>query len=96
MTNRQNGTTHNVRSKTTTTTYLYKQLLTVPEAAERMTISEKSTWRMVYARTLEVVRIGRSVRVTGTSVDEVIEKGTTPPVRPEDRTGIVDRDGRRE
>ena len=56
-----------------------KTLLTVPQAAQRMTISDKSTWRMVYARKLEVVRIGRSVRVTEESVDDFIDGGTTPP-----------------
>jgi excisionase family DNA binding protein len=61
-----------------------KILLTVPQAARRMTISEKSTWRMVYAQKLEVVRIGRSVRVTEDSVDGVIDMGTTPPHSPTD------------
>ncbi len=56
-----------------------RELLTVPQAAGRMTVSEKTTWRMVYAGKLEVVRIGRSVRVTGKSVDDLIEDGTTPP-----------------
>jgi excisionase family DNA binding protein len=56
-----------------------KTLLTVPQAARRMTISDKSTWRMVYSRKLEVVRIGRCVRVTQESVDAVIDGGTTAP-----------------
>jgi len=55
-----------------------KTLLTVPQAAQRMTISGKSTWRMVYAGRLEVVRIGRSVHVTEESVDDIIDGGTTP------------------
>jgi excisionase family DNA binding protein len=58
-----------------------KTLLTVPQAAQRMTISNKSTWRMVYAKKLEVVRIGRSVRVTAESVDDIIDHGTSPPTR---------------
>ena len=62
----------------------HKRLLTVPQAAERMTISHKSTWRMVYARKLEVVRIGHSVRVTEESVDHIIEDGTTPPICTDD------------
>jgi excisionase family DNA binding protein len=60
-----------------------KTLLTVPQAAQRLTISDKSTWRMVYAGKFEVVRIGRCVRVTLESVDDVIDGGTTPPT-PED------------
>ena len=55
-----------------------KQLLTVPQAAAQMSISEKTTWRMVYGRKLEVVRIGRSVRVTEDSVINKINDGTTP------------------
>lgn len=61
-----------------------KTLLTVRQAALRMTISDKSTWRMVYERKLEVVRIGRCVRVTEKSVDDMIEGGTTPPTRKDD------------
>lgn len=61
-----------------------KTLLTVPQAAQRMTISVKTAWRMVYARDLEVVRIGRCVRVTAESVDDIIDDGTTPPTRKDD------------
>ncbi len=61
-----------------------KTLLTVPQAAQRMTISMKTAWRMVYARDLEVVRIGRCVRVTAESVDDIIDDGTTPPTRKDD------------
>lgn len=55
-----------------------KELLTIRQAAGRMTVSEKTAWRMVYAGKFEVVRIGHCVRVTGQSVDEVIDRGTTP------------------
>ncbi len=58
-----------------------KTLLTVGQAALRMTVSVKTTWRMVYAQELEVVRIGRCVRVTAESVDDIIDDGTTPPTR---------------
>jgi excisionase family DNA binding protein len=54
------------------------QLLTVPEAAVRMHISTKTTWKMVYARKVDVVRIGRCVRIKGESIDKLIEDGTTP------------------
>lgn len=68
-----------------------KELLTVPQAADRLTVSVKTTWRMVYAGKLEVVRIGRSVRVTGESVDDVIEEGTTPPtISSVDEFGVDD------
>lgn len=54
------------------------RLLTVPEAADRMHISEKATWKMVYGRKVAVVRIGRSVRIKEDSIDKLIDDGTTP------------------
>jgi excisionase family DNA binding protein len=56
----------------------YKILCTVPQAARRLTISDKSAWRMVYSGRFEVVRIGRCVRVTEESVEDVVDEGTTP------------------
>lgn len=54
------------------------RLLTVPEAAIRMHVSDKTTWKMVYARKLAVVRLGRSVRIIEDSIEKLIEDGTTP------------------
>lgn len=54
------------------------RLLTVPQAALRMSISEKTTWKMVYGRKVAVVRIGRSVRIKEDSIDKLIDDGTTP------------------
>lgn len=54
------------------------RLLTVPEAAVRMHISQKTTWKMVYARKVAVVRIGRCVRIKGDSIDKLIEDRTIP------------------
>jgi excisionase family DNA binding protein len=54
------------------------QLLTVPEAALQLCISSKTAWRMVYGRQIDVVRIGRSVRIRQDSVDKLIDDGTTP------------------
>lgn len=55
-----------------------RQLLKVPEAAARMSISVKTAWKMVYGGKVDVVRIGRSVRIPEDSIDELIEDGTTP------------------
>lgn len=55
------------------------RLLTVPQAAIRMNVSQKTTWKMVYGRKVAVVRIGRSVRIKEDSVDRLIDNGTTPP-----------------
>lgn len=53
-------------------------LLKVPEAALRLNISERTTWKMVYGRRIDVVRIGRSVRIPEDSVAKLIDDGTTP------------------
>ena len=55
-----------------------RQLLTVPEAAARMSISVKTVWKMVYGGKVDVVRIGSSVRIPDDSVDKIIDDGTTP------------------
>ena len=54
------------------------RLLKVPEAALRLNISEKTTWKMVYARRVDVVRIGRSVRIPENSIEKLIDDGTIP------------------
>jgi excisionase family DNA binding protein len=55
-----------------------RQLLKVPEAASRMRVSEKTAWKMVYGHKVDVVRIGRSVRIPEDAIDKVIDDGTTP------------------
>ena len=57
------------------------KLLKVPEAAEQLNISQKSTWAMIYRRDIEVVRIGRSVRIPLSEIDRLIERGTVPATR---------------
>jgi excisionase family DNA binding protein len=54
------------------------RLLKVPEAALRLNISEKTTWKMVYARRVDVVRIGRSVRIPEKAIEKLIDDGTIP------------------
>ena len=60
------------------------RLLTVPQAALRMNLSEKTTWKMVYGRRVSVVRIGRSVRIKEDSVDKLIDEGTIPAKNDDD------------
>ena len=55
-----------------------KRMLTVKEAAEQLGLSPKTIWAWVYSRRLEIVRLGRSVRVPQNSIDELIESGTVP------------------
>ena len=54
------------------------RLLKVPEAALRLNISEKTTWKMVYARRVDVVRIGRSGRIPENAIEKLIDDGTIP------------------
>jgi excisionase family DNA binding protein len=58
-----------------------KRLLRVVEAADELNLSPKTIWAMIYRRDLEVVRIGRSVRIAQTTLDQLIEQGTVPAVR---------------
>jgi excisionase family DNA binding protein len=44
----------------------------------RLNISAKTTWKMVYSRRVDVVRIGRSVRIPQDAIDKLIDDGTTP------------------
>ena len=57
------------------------KLLRVPEAAELLNISQKATWAMIYRRDIDVVRIGRSVRIPLSAIDQLIERGTVPATR---------------
>jgi excisionase family DNA binding protein len=52
-----------------------------------MHVSEKTTWKMVYARKLAVVRIGRSVRIKEESIEQLIDDGTTPAINDDERNG---------
>jgi excisionase family DNA binding protein len=57
------------------------KLLRVPEAAEQLNISQKAIWAMIYRRDIEVVRIGRSVRIPQSALDQLVERGTIPASR---------------
>ena len=57
------------------------KLLRVNEAAERLNLSPKTIWAMIYRRDIEVVRIGRSVRIAQDAIDRLIERGTVPATR---------------
>jgi excisionase family DNA binding protein len=57
------------------------KLLKVPEAAEQLNMSQKAIWAMIYRREIDVVRIGRSVRIPLTAIDRLVERGTVPAER---------------
>lgn len=54
------------------------KLVKIPEAAKMLAISEKTLWAWVAARRIDVVRIGRSVRIPTKAIEQLIEAGTTP------------------
>lgn len=54
-----------------------QKLFTVPEAAEVLSISVRTCWRLIAIGELERVTIGRAARVTVSSVRELIERGGT-------------------
>lgn len=54
------------------------KLLTVQESADQLGLSARTIWGWIYERKVEVVRLGRAVRIKQSSLDELIEQGTTP------------------
>lgn len=58
-------------------------LLRVPEAAERLALSEKTVWSWVGQRRIAVTRVGgRAVRIPESEVTRIIEAGYTPALEP--------------
>ena len=43
--------------------------------AVELSCSERSVWRMLAAKQLQAVRVGRAVRITRASIDKFIEVG---------------------
>jgi excisionase family DNA binding protein len=59
----------------THTTRTNPKLATVTQAAAELNCSARSIWRLLSAKQLESVRIGRAVRITRASIDQFIEQG---------------------
>lgn len=58
------------------------KLLTVPEAAEFLNVQPRYIRRLVHEKRIEVVRIGRHIRLDQRELDRLIEAGRQP-ARPE-------------
>jgi excisionase family DNA binding protein len=56
------------------------ELYTVPEAAKRLKVSSKTLRRFIDRREIEVVRVGRALRVSGAAIDAFVSKHTVPVV----------------
>jgi excisionase family DNA binding protein len=54
-----------------------KKLLKVPEAAEMLTLSQKTIWQWIAMRRIGVVRLGRAVRIPLAEIDRLTSEGTT-------------------
>jgi excisionase family DNA binding protein len=57
------------------------RLLTLPEAAERLGLKEATLRFWVWQRKIEIVRVGRAVRISDEVVKHLIERGTVPARR---------------
>jgi excisionase family DNA binding protein len=57
------------------------RLLTLPEAAERLGLKEATLRFWVWQRKIEIVRVGRAVRISEDVVRRLIERGTVPARR---------------
>jgi excisionase family DNA binding protein len=54
------------------------RLLTVKESAEQLSLSPRTIWAWIYERKVDIVKLGRSVRIKQSSIDQLIEQGTVP------------------
>jgi excisionase family DNA binding protein len=55
------------------------KLLTLKEAADRLAISLATIRSWVWHRKIEVVKIGRCVRIKEEVLDDLISRSTVPP-----------------
>lgn len=57
------------------------KLVKVPEAAEMLTLSQKTLWQWVGSRRIGVIRLGRAVRIPLSEIERLLEEGTTPAIK---------------
>jgi excisionase family DNA binding protein len=57
------------------------RLLTIPEAAQRLSLRPKTLRFWVWTRKIEFVKVGRSVRLREDAIERLIEQGTIPAKR---------------
>jgi len=55
-------------------------LLRVSEVARELALEESTIRKWVFQRRLPVVRLGRSIRIKKTDVEELMKKGLRPAV----------------
>ena len=57
------------------------RLLTLPEAAQQLGLKVPTLRFWVWRRKIEIVRLGRAVRISEDVVKRIIERGTVPERR---------------
>lgn len=57
------------------------RLLTIPEASERLGLKPATVRFWVWTRKIEVVKLGRAVRISEETIRALIERGTVPARR---------------
>jgi excisionase family DNA binding protein len=55
----------------------HPRLLSIASTAETCGVSKRSVWRLLAAKELAAVRLGRSVRITAESVNALVARGGT-------------------
>lgn len=55
----------------------YGHLLTIPDAAARLRVSESTVWRWVYGGKLPSVKLGKARRIRAESLERFVEQGET-------------------
>ena len=63
-----------MRNKSDVSRTAYDRLLTVAEAARRLSTSERQVWRHLRDNKLRRVKIGRSTRITENSLQDLIDR----------------------
>lgn len=64
------------------------RLLKLEEAAERLAISLATIRAWVWQRKIEVVRIGRCVRIREETIEALISQNTIPPDKPKNQNNL--------
>jgi excisionase family DNA binding protein len=54
------------------------RLRSLPQAAETLGVSVKCLRGWVYRRTIPYVKVGRAVRISDETIQEIIDRGTVP------------------
>jgi excisionase family DNA binding protein len=66
-----------------------ERLLTIAEAAEMLSTSERFPRRLIEQRRIRFVRVGRHVRIPESALSELIEAGLVEPVTTRKRRKVA-------